>query len=112
MEIKKLRKIAHAYYSRKDIQRAILEQAKNREMIPTYLTGEGKVSKESLVVGKRPDTIEYEADFLSYIHKGATSFHVSEELWSNPLELSTALTQESLNKLRIGWDLIFDIDCP
>ncbi|MEM1535847.1 MAG: hypothetical protein QXQ82_01505 [Candidatus Pacearchaeota archaeon] len=113
MEIEKLRKIAYFYYRRKDIQKAIIAQVKNREVVPTYLKQEkGKISKEMLVVGKRPDAIEYESDLMSYVQKGATSFHISEEIWQDPLKLSASLTQESLNKLRIGWDLILDIDCP
>ncbi len=113
MEIDQIKRIARHYYSRKDIQKAIFDQAKNREIIPRYIKDEkGKVSKDALIIGQRPDTLEYPSDILSYIQRGATSFHVSEELWSNPLELNTALTQDSLNKLRIGWDLILDIDCP
>lgn len=113
MEAEKLKRIAYFYYKRKDIQKAIIAQTKNREVVPTYLKQEkGKVSKESLVVGKRPDVLEYEADLMSYVQRGATSFHISEEIWQDPLKLSTNLTQESLNKLRLGWDLILDVDCP
>jgi hypothetical protein len=54
----------------------------------------------------------YENDVLVSIKKGATSFHVSEERWNNPMQLSTNLKKEELNNLRIGWDLVLDIDCP
>ncbi|MCS7134591.1 MAG: hypothetical protein NZ889_01900 [Candidatus Pacearchaeota archaeon] len=113
MEAEKLRKIALNYYKRKSVQNIIIEQAKNREVVPVYLKkGEEKVSKEALIVGKRPDTIEYAADFLSYIEKGATSFHISEELWKDPMKLSNIQTEQQMNELRIGWDLIIDIDTP
>jgi len=88
------------YYSRKDIQKALLEFSKKREIAFNF----------SGRFGKRPDILEYENDFKSLIEKGITSFHCSEELWSNPLELKTELSKEELNSLRIGWDLIIDID--
>lgn len=91
---------AKFYYKRKEIQKAIADHAKNREVIPRY--GEG--------FGKRPDIIEYPGDIGALAEKGATSFHFSEELWHNPLDLSTGLTPEKLNDLRKGWDLIMDID--
>ena len=96
-----LRKIAYSYYSRKDVQAALAEQAKNKETIPFYFD----------TFGKRPDSVEYPQDIANLAVKGATSFHCSEESWSNPLELDTNLKVEQLNKLRMGWDLILDIDC-
>jgi hypothetical protein len=66
---------------------------------------------ESSSFGKRPDTIEYEQDVANLAMKGATSFHVSEEIWKNPMNIGTGLNEEELNKLRVGWDLILDIDC-
>jgi hypothetical protein len=101
MDFEKLRNIAKTYYARKDIQETLVKQARNREFVPRY--GEG--------FGKRPDTIEYANDILSYVEKGATSFHVSEEIWSNPLEIGTNLKPEQLAKIREGWDLMLDIDC-
>ena len=97
----KLRRIAVKYYARKDIQEILARQAGHREFVPRYFEG----------FGKRPDTVEYAGDILSYVERGATSFHVSEEIWSNPLEISTNLTPEQFNKIRTGWDLILDIDC-
>ncbi|MBU0894461.1 MAG: hypothetical protein KKB88_03380, partial [Nanoarchaeota archaeon] len=38
------------------------------------------------------------------------SFHCSEELWQNPLEISTDMNEKQLNESRIGWDLLIDID--
>ena len=90
------------YYKRKDIQRAIVTSCKDREVGVKYETG----------FGKRPDVLIYENDVLELVKKGATSFHISEELWSNPLQLSTELRKSDLNNLRIGWDLVLDIDCP
>lgn len=100
-KLEKVRRVAKEYYRRKDIQEILVNQARNREFVPRY--GEG--------FGKRPDTIEYANDILSYVEKGATSFHVSEEIWSDAMEIATNLKQEQINNLRKGWDLILDIDC-
>ncbi len=97
----RIRAIALSYYTRKDVQNAIYEFSKNREVSPRYFEG----------FGKRPDSFQYPSDILSFVKKGATSFHCSEEIWEDPLELSTDLNQDQLNKLRKGWDLIIDIDC-
>jgi hypothetical protein len=100
-KLDRIRRSARQYYARKDIQEALVKQARNREFVPRY--GEG--------FGKRPDTVEYAGDILSYVEKGATSFHVSEEIWSNPMEIGTNLRSDQLAKIREGWDLILDIDC-
>ncbi|MCL6500555.1 MAG: hypothetical protein K6T16_00790 [Candidatus Pacearchaeota archaeon] len=97
----RLRRLAYSYYSRRDIQAALAEQAQSKEVVPFYFD----------TFGKRPDTIEYPQDVANLAAKGATSFHCSEELWNEPLELSTELRPEQLNRMRIGWDLILDIDC-
>jgi hypothetical protein len=101
MEIEKLRDIARSYYARRDIQKALADQAQNKEIVPIYVEA----------FGKRPDTAEYPQDIANIAAKGATSFHCSEELWGNPLELSSSLSTIQLDKLRIGWDLLLDIDC-
>jgi hypothetical protein len=88
------------YYSRIDIQKAILEFSKSREIAFNF---NGRF-------GKRPDVLEYENDFRGLIEKGITSFHCSEELWKNPLELRTEMSKDDMNNLRSGWDLIIDID--
>jgi len=90
------------YYSRKDVQDAILETAKNREVAVRF--GEKGY-------GKRPDTLNYPRDVYEFAKQGATSFHISEEIWSNPRKLDAALPREEINKLRIGWDLVIDVDC-
>jgi len=100
-KLQRLRKTAYNYYFRKDVQAALAEQAQNKETIPFYFD----------TFGKRPDIIEYPQDIANLAAKGATSFHASEETWQNPLEINTNLKIEQLNKLRIGWDLILDIDC-
>ena len=88
------------YYSRKDIQDVLLEFSKNREVAFNF----------SGNFGKRPDILEYENDFKGLIESGITSFHCSEEIWKNPLELRTEMSKDDLNNLRAGWDLIIDID--
>ena len=96
----RIRKLISVYYSRQDIRKAILDFAKNREVVPRYFEG----------FGKRPDTLQYESDILELAKRGATSFHCSEELWRDPLEIATGMSEEQLNELRIGWDLLIDID--
>ncbi len=107
-EKKKIRmqKTAKYYYSRKEIQKAIFSFSQNKEVVPGYFLGGKDVG-----FGKRPDILEYETDVQNLALKGATSFHCSEELWKNPLNLHVGLTQEELNELRVGWDLLLDIDC-
>ena len=99
---KRLRETLFLYYSRNDVQKALFDFSKNRECIPRY--GEG--------FGKRPDTFEYPSDVAEQIRRGATSFHCSEEIWSDTLEISTDFSEEDYNNLRIGWDLLLDIDSP
>ena len=89
------------YYSRKDVQKAILLSSKDREVAVKY----GQKG-----FGKRPDILQYESDVLELAKQGATSFHISEERWQNPLHLKTGLTKKQLDDLRIGWDLVLDID--
>ncbi|MBU2104712.1 MAG: hypothetical protein KKF67_02980 [Nanoarchaeota archaeon] len=96
----RIRKATHLYYSRKDIQKAIFEFSKNREVVPRYFEG----------FGKRPDSLQYPSDIFELVKKGATSFHCSEELWSDPLKIETGMNEKQMNELRIGWDLIIDID--
>jgi len=89
-----------AYYSRKEIQRALLIGLAKRE----------SVAKFNDSFGKRPDIIQYERDIYELAKQGATSFHISEEHWSNPLQLKPGMHKSDLDKLRIGWDLLIDID--
>lgn len=96
----RIRKITLMYYSRPEIQKAIFDFSQNRETIPKYFEG----------FGKRPDMLQYANDVFEFTKKGATSFHCSEELWKDPLKLSTGLNEKQLNELRTGWDLLIDID--
>ena len=98
---KKIRAITQLYYSRPEIQKTIFKFSKNREISPRYFEG----------FGKRPDSFQFVGDVYGLVKKGATSFHVSEELWSNPLEIKTGMSEKEANELRIGWDLLIDIDC-
>ncbi len=96
----RIRSITLIYYSRPEIQRAIADFSVNREVVPRYYEG----------FGKRPDTIQFARDVLELAKKGATSFHCSEELWRDPLELSSEMSEGDYNTLRIGWDFLIDID--
>ncbi len=93
---------ALTYYSRKDVQEQILAAALDREVGIRY--GDS--------FGKRPDVLMHARDVLEAAKQGATSFHISEERWSNPLSLDTGMSKGELDELRSGWDLIIDIDCP
>jgi len=92
--------MTHLYYSKPEIQKAIFEFSKNREICPRYFDD----------FGKRPDTFQYPGDILELVKKGATSFHCSEEIWQDPLNIVTGMDEQQANELRTGWDLILDID--
>lgn len=89
------------YYSRSDIQREIVKSSINKEVVARFTER----------FGKRPDTVSYPADVFELVKQGATSFHVSEELWKNPLLLNPSMKRRELDNLRTGFDLVFDIDC-
>ena len=91
------------YYSRKDVQKALIEAAKNREVVGVFSNGN---------FGNRPNTLLYPADIMEMVKQGVVSFHGSVERWSNPMALEAGLIKEEMDKLRIGWDLIIDPDCP
>lgn len=97
----RIRKIIQLYYSKPEVQKAIFSFSKDREISPRYFEG----------FGKRPDSLQYIGDVFELVKKGATSFHCSEELWEDPLKLHTGMNEKQLNKLRVGWDLLIDIDC-
>ncbi len=90
------------FYKRADIQQAMVEHALNKEIGVRY--GDG--------FGKRPDIIMYPKEVLELALNGVTSFHASEEIWDNPLSISSEMSRKELDELRIGWDLVLDIDCP
>ncbi len=89
------------FYKREDIQEVLIAHAKNKEIAVRY--------EESF--GKRPDILVYPRDVLELALRGTTSFHASEERWSNPLSLSSTSSKKELDELRTGWDLVLDIDC-
>ncbi len=91
------------HYKRPDIQQALVSAAENKEVAVRF---------GDKGFGKRPDVLLYPKDVLTFAQRGATSFHCSEEHWLNPLQLQTGVDKKTLNELRLGWDLILDIDCP
>lgn len=99
---KRIRSITKLYYSNPKVQQAILEFARDREVVPRYFEG----------FGKRPDTIQYISDIMGLVNKGATSFHASEEIWNDPLAINSDMTQKEMSENRKSWDLLIDIDSP
>ncbi|MBR9703279.1 hypothetical protein GOV10_04535, partial [Candidatus Woesearchaeota archaeon] len=91
------------YYKRPEVQAAIARHGLNREVTVRY-------GPDSF--GKRPDVIAYPGDVLAFAKKKVTSFHCSEERWRDPLAIVTGMRREDLDNIRIGWDLVLDIDCP
>lgn len=90
------------YYKREDVREAIVSAAQDKEVAVKY---------GDKGYGKRPDVLNYSKDVLEFVKQGATSFHCSEELWNNPLQLSAGMQKQELDVLRKGWDLVLDIDC-
>lgn len=89
------------HYKRRDIQEAIVQQAQQKEVSVRY----------DEQFGRRPDILLYPREILELALQNATSFHGSEELWENALSLSSNLSRKELDSLRVGWDLVLDIDC-
>lgn len=90
-----------SHYKRRDVQEAMVEAAKDREM----------AIKFNDKFGARPDILHNPGDILELAKQGATSFHVSEERWRNPLSLGPEMSRKDLEDLRTGWDLVIDVDC-
>lgn len=101
--LKKVQVTALSYYARKDIQQAMFDFCKHRETVANF---------NNKFFAKRPDCFDYSTDILNSVRQGATSFHCSEEIWENPLEINTDMTPEQYNQIKTGWDLIIDIDSP
>ena len=59
---KKIKKITQMYYSAPEIQKAIFEFSKKREISPRYFEG----------FGKRPDILQFKGDVFGLAKKGAT----------------------------------------
>ncbi len=90
-----MEELVREYYSREDIIEALVAFARNREVAGRFASGG---------YSKRPDTLLHEGDVERLVATGIVSFHASVERWLNPLALETG------RELRIGWDLLFDID--
>jgi len=92
-----------SYYSRPEVQKAIIEVAKDREIVSVFKDGR---------FGKRPDILQYPADIVQAVREGAVSFHGSVERWQQPMKLDTGMTKQQLDGLRSGWDVLIDVDVP
>jgi DNA primase catalytic subunit len=102
VQVKMKQSIAIEWYSRLEVRAELVRVAQDRE-IGVQLQG-GRY-------GKRPDVLQFPKEVESMARKGATSFHVSQERWLDPMRLSSDSTKRELDNLRKGWDLIIDIDC-
>jgi DNA primase catalytic subunit len=91
------------HYKRVEVQNEIVAAAQNKEAVGSF-GGKG--------YAKRPDVLVYPNDVIEQVKNGVTSFHVSEELWSNPQMISVDMKKQEYENLRVGWDLVLDIDCP
>ncbi|MCR4284549.1 MAG: hypothetical protein NUV97_00710 [archaeon] len=101
--LSKVQVVALSHYARKDIQEVMFEFCKHRETVANF---------NNKFFAKRPDCLDYPTDVFTSAKQGATSFHCSEELWENPLDINTDMTPEQYNKIKIGWDFLIDIDSP
>ncbi|MFP4401234.1 MAG: DNA primase small subunit domain-containing protein [Candidatus Woesearchaeota archaeon] len=90
------------FYKRQDVQNAIADASEGKEIAVKY---------GDKGFGKRPDVIKFPNDVMEFALKGATSFHASEELWTNPLSIKTGMSEKEKEDIRQGWDLVIDIDC-
>ncbi len=99
---KRVRTITNLYYSNPNVQTALVKFSECREVVPRYFE----------IFGKRPDSIQYASDIIGLVKRGATSFHASEEIWTDPLQISAEMGINEFNSLRKSWDLLIDIDSP
>ena len=86
------------YYSRSDVQDFFIKFGENREVVGVFRNGS---------YGARPNTLVYPQDIVAMVKEGALEFHSSIERWSQPMNLR----QDNYDELRIGWDLVLDLDC-
>jgi len=89
------------YYKRDDVKEEIVRVSKNREVVPLLITGE---------FGARPQAIIFDKDYDEMIKEGVASLHLSIERWENPTLLKSEMGKKELDDLRIGWDLLIDVD--
>jgi hypothetical protein len=113
----KLKQQRILYFKRSKIRNSIVEAAENKEIdvqfqnIKSKLI-DGNVTDEIFSYHLKQRTVlKFPQEVLDLALKGASSFHASEELWSNPLSVKTGMNKKELDELRIGWDLVVDIDC-
>ena len=92
-----------SYYSRSDVQNGIYGNCKDKERA-VQLGDRG--------FAKRPNIIQYSGDVLDFARDGGTSFHISEEMWKDPMSLEPGMPKKKLDSFRSGWDLVLDIDSP
>jgi DNA primase catalytic subunit len=88
----------YAYYSREDVQQALLKISRDREVVGVFRDG---------AFSRRPNTLNYAKDISMLVRNGAVAFHGSLERWSNPMSVGS----DSYEEGRTGWDLILDMDC-
>ena len=91
------------YYSKREVQNNIALNCEDRELA-------AKLGDKGF--SKRPNVLQYGGEVLDFVKRGATSFHISEEHWKDPLMLVPGMNKKNLDQLRKGWDLILDIDSP
>ena len=91
------------HYDRPVILQAMLDASLKKEVVGSF----GGVG-----YARRPDVVQYTDDILTQVKNGVTSFHASEELWEDPLMIHTGMKKDELSQMRVGWDLILDLDCP
>ncbi|MBI3190190.1 hypothetical protein HYZ41_00650 [archaeon] len=92
------RQKVYEYYSDKFIVDQLMKNSKGREVAGAFWNG---------TYDRRPNILQYSTDVTQMVRNGVTSFHFSVERWSNPMAIAD---EKSYEKLRNGWDLIFDID--
>jgi len=86
------------YYNRDDIKEELLKIAKNKEVVGVFKNGS---------YSQRPNTILYPQDIIALVRTGCIEFHCSLEHWKNPILIKDG----NYNKMRIGFDIILDVDC-
>ncbi|MFH0837042.1 MAG: hypothetical protein V1870_02850 [Candidatus Aenigmatarchaeota archaeon] len=85
------------YYSQDFVANMIAQAANEREAAGVFADGKYE---------KRPNIMQYSSDVIGMARRGVTSFHLSVEHWTYPMQLSS----ENYNELRKGFDIILDID--
>ncbi len=89
------------YYNNDKVLNHLINEGKDREVAIMFSKG---------FFGQRPSIIMYKKEIVDAVRNGAVSFHMSVERWKNPMSLNATNTKREMDDLRIGWDLIIDID--